>query len=87
MFGTWDAVILDVGQTVFGVVLRLTNQDCYCRWIKKKSSESRKARFMEQQQHRLSRLAARKTRKNLSNLKAMKQSNSFVYVDYYGYRY
>ncbi|XP_048767786.2 coiled-coil domain-containing protein 181-like isoform X2 [Ostrea edulis] len=67
-----------------------SRQECdqaFRQWIKKKSSESRKARFMEQQQHRLSRLAARKTRKNLSNLKAMKQSNSFVYVDYYGYRY
>lgn len=67
--------------------LLLTNTVCCYRWLRKKTSDSRKARFMEQQQHRMSRQAARKTRKNLSALKALNKSNSFVYVDYYGYRY
>jgi hypothetical protein len=59
----------------------------FCRWLKRKNMETKRHRIEERQRARMHRLAARKSRKSLALAKAIKQSNAFKYVDYYGYRF
>lgn len=57
------------------------------RWLKKKNLEAKRHRQEEKQRARMHRLAARKSRKSIALAKAIKQTSSFKYVDYYGYRF
>ena len=59
----------------------------FYRWLKHKAHEARKARAAERMKARLHRLAARRSRKSTTLAKAIKDSQSFRYVDYYGYRF
>ncbi|XP_052810794.1 coiled-coil domain-containing protein 181-like isoform X3 [Mya arenaria] len=67
-----------------------SRDDCekaYKQWLKHKAMEARKARAAERQKAKLQRLAARRARKSISLSKSIRESNSFRYVDYYGYRF
>lgn len=57
------------------------------RWMRQKAIDARKARAAERQKAKLQRLAARRARKSISLSKSIRESNSFRYVDYYGYRF
>ncbi|VDI22950.1 Hypothetical predicted protein, partial [Mytilus galloprovincialis] len=72
-----------------GFIIR-SRTDCdqaFRGWLKRKNLEAKRHRQEEKQLARMHRLAARKTRKSLALAKAIKQSNAFKYVDYYGYRF
>lgn len=67
-----------------------SRQECdqaFKEWLKRKNLEAKRHRQEEKQRARMHRLAARKSRKSLALAKAIKQSNAFKYVDYYGYRF
>ena len=57
------------------------------RWLKKKNQESQKSKKDDKQQQRIHKLIVRRTRKAVQLARAIKQSQAFRYVDYYGYRY
>ncbi|XP_067675742.1 coiled-coil domain-containing protein 181-like isoform X2 [Haliotis asinina] len=56
-------------------------------WIKKKNIESRKLKAVERQKNRSARISAKRSRRSASLLRAIRNSQSFQYVDYYGYRF
>ncbi|XP_046327112.2 coiled-coil domain-containing protein 181-like isoform X2 [Haliotis rufescens] len=56
-------------------------------WIKKKNVESRKMKVVERQKSRSARISAKRSRRSASLLRAIRNSQSFQYVDYYGYRF
>lgn len=67
-----------------------SREDCdkaFRQWLKHKAHEARKARAAERMKAKLHRLAARRTRKSTTLAKAIRESQSFRYVDYYGYRF
>ena len=57
------------------------------RWLKKKNQDSKKAKKQEVARLRINKLLIRRTRKAMQLVRAIRQSQSFRYVDYYGYRY
>ncbi|KAH3727029.1 hypothetical protein DPMN_052954 [Dreissena polymorpha] len=62
-------------------------EKAYKLWLKQKAIDARKARAAERAKAKLQRLAARRARKSISLSKSIRESNSFRYVDYYGYRF
>ncbi|XP_046553859.1 LOW QUALITY PROTEIN: coiled-coil domain-containing protein 181-like [Haliotis rubra] len=56
-------------------------------WVKKKNIESRKLKAVERQKSRSARISAKRSRRSASLLRAIRNSQSFQYVDYYGYRF
>ena len=59
----------------------------YYRWLKKKREDSRNTKVLEKQRVRIHKLMVRRSHKALQLARAIRQSQSFNYVDYYGYRY
>ncbi len=57
------------------------------RWLKKKNQDTKKDKKDDKQRQRIHKLMVRRTRKAVALARAIKQSQSFRYVDYYGYRY
>jgi len=55
--------------------------------LKKKNQELRRQRQADKQRGRVHILLNRRSRSAVALAKAIRQSQSFQYVDYYGYRY
>lgn len=67
-----------------------SRQECdkaFRKWLRKKYEEAKKIKADEKQRAKIHRLAARRSRKSRVLASAVRQSNAFRYVDYYGYRY
>ncbi|XP_021355282.1 coiled-coil domain-containing protein 181-like [Mizuhopecten yessoensis] len=76
-------------ETNEGLIIR-SRDDCdkaFRDWLRRKSTDLKRARAIERQKARMMRIAARKARKTQALTKAVRQSNAFRYVDYYGYRF
>ncbi|KAK7503064.1 hypothetical protein BaRGS_00005690, partial [Batillaria attramentaria] len=59
----------------------------YKEWLKQKYAEIRRQRAAERQRVKAFRSQARRTRKQQMMARALRQSQAFRYVDYYGYRF
>ncbi|XP_060085594.1 coiled-coil domain-containing protein 181-like [Ylistrum balloti] len=72
-----------------GLIIR-SRDDCdkaFRDWLRRKNTDLKRARAVEKQKAKMMRIMARKARKTQALTKAVRQSNSFRYVDYYGYRF
>ena len=59
----------------------------YCRWVKKKNEDTKKQQQQSKQKQRVTKLLQRRSRKSVALARAIKQAQSYRYVDYYGYRF
>ena len=57
------------------------------RWLRKKNKDSRRQHVLDKHRTQIGQLLGRRTHTALAIARAMRQSQSFHYVDYYGYRY
>ncbi|XP_033740380.1 coiled-coil domain-containing protein 181-like isoform X2 [Pecten maximus] len=76
-------------ETNDGLIIR-SRDDCdkaFRDWLRRKNTDLKRARAVEKQKARMMRIMARKARKTQALTKAVRQSNAFRYVDYYGYRF
>lgn len=72
-----------------GLIIR-SRDDCdkaFRDWLRRKNTDLKRARAAEKQKAKMMRIMARKARKTQALTKAVRQSNAFRYVDYYGYRF
>ena len=59
----------------------------FSRWLKKKNADVRRQQSLERQRSKMYRVQVKRSRKTQALVRALKESQAFRYVDYYGYRY
>ncbi|GFN93683.1 coiled-coil domain-containing protein 181 [Plakobranchus ocellatus] len=62
-------------------------EQAFKEWLKKKNADLRRQQSLERQKSRMYRVQVKRSRKTQALVRALKESQAFRYVDYYGYRY
>lgn len=62
-------------------------EQAFKEWLKKKNADLRRQQSLERQKSKMYRVQVKRSRKTQALVRALKESQAFRYVDYYGYRY